>query len=60
MACRGGHFLSENGRYFDAPFFSITKNEAMAMDPQGRVLMENVYHAIENGMCNRPQLIKCR
>ncbi|KXG50576.1 Acyl transferase/acyl hydrolase/lysophospholipase [Penicillium griseofulvum] len=48
MACRGGHFLSENGRYFDAPFFSITKNEAMAMDPQGRVLMENVYHAIEN------------
>ncbi|KAJ5184528.1 Acyl transferase/acyl hydrolase/lysophospholipase [Penicillium cf. griseofulvum] len=48
MACRGGHFLLENGRYFDAPFFSITKNEAMAMDPQGRILMENVYHAIEN------------
>ncbi|OQE46634.1 hypothetical protein PENCOP_c001G00206 [Penicillium coprophilum] len=48
MACRGGHFLSQNDRYFDAPFFSITKNEAMAMDPQGRILMENVYHAIEN------------
>ncbi|OQE12859.1 hypothetical protein PENFLA_c061G06661 [Penicillium flavigenum] len=48
VACRGGHFLSENARLFDAPFFSITKNEAIAMDPQGRPLMENVNHAIEN------------
>ncbi|KAJ5385630.1 Acyl transferase/acyl hydrolase/lysophospholipase, partial [Penicillium concentricum] len=32
IACRGGHFLSENGRYFDAPFFGITESEAMAMN----------------------------
>lgn len=33
---------------FDAPFFSITKGEAMSLDPQQRVVLENVYLALEN------------
>ena len=34
---------------FDAPFFSITPNEALAMDPQQRMALECTYEAIENG-----------
>ena len=45
---KGAHFLSEDPAYFDAPFFSITKGEVMALDPQQRVVLENVYHALEN------------
>ncbi|KAI9744654.1 MAG: hypothetical protein M1818_002183 [Claussenomyces sp. TS43310] len=48
FANKGGHFLSESSADFDAPFFSVTKNEVMAMDPQQRILMENVYSALEN------------
>ncbi|KAH8880112.1 hypothetical protein GQ53DRAFT_891722 [Thozetella sp. PMI_491] len=48
MSCRHGHFLKESGHMFDAPFFNITKTEALAMDPQQRLLMENVYEALEN------------
>ncbi|KAI0433002.1 hypothetical protein F5Y09DRAFT_339185 [Xylaria sp. FL1042] len=45
---RGGHFLSEDIRAFDAPFFSISSSEAECMDPQQRCLLETAYHAIEN------------
>jgi acyl transferase domain-containing protein len=34
---------------FDAPFFSITANEAAAMDPQQRMVLEASYRALENG-----------
>jgi acyl transferase domain-containing protein len=27
----------------------VTKEELMAMDSQQRLVMENVYHAVENG-----------
>lgn len=27
----------------------MTKTEVTTMDPQQRILMENVYHALENG-----------
>lgn len=49
MSCRNGHFLKDSGYTFDAPFFNVSKNEAMSMDPQQRLLMENVYEAMENG-----------
>ena len=49
MSVRKGHFLKETGHEFDAPFFNISKTEAMSMDPQQRLLMENVFEAVENG-----------
>lgn len=52
---KGGHFLRDenseacnNGKRFDAPFFNITKTEAMSMDLQQRLVMENVYEAFES------------
>lgn len=47
---RGGHFVQHMAiDAFDAPFFSITPNEAKAMDPQQRWALECTYEAIENG-----------
>ena len=45
---QGGHFLSEDPAYFDGSFFNITKTELMTLDPQQRLVLENVYHALEN------------
>ncbi|KAI1322483.1 lovastatin nonaketide synthase [Xylariaceae sp. FL0255] len=45
---RGGHFLKESLDAFDAPFFSITPNEAACMDPQHRRMLETAYHALED------------
>lgn len=43
------YLLSEDHRVFDADFFNIAANEANAIDPQQRLLMETVYEALENG-----------
>ncbi|KAK6533658.1 hypothetical protein TWF694_002591 [Orbilia ellipsospora] len=43
-----GYFVSNDISAFDAPFFSITAEEATAMDPQHRILLETAYHAFEN------------
>ncbi|KMU72582.1 lovastatin nonaketide synthase [Coccidioides immitis RMSCC 3703] len=45
---KGAHFLSEDPLGFDAPFFNVNKTEILSLDPQQRVAMENVYHALEN------------
>lgn len=45
---QGGHFLTEDPAYFDASFFNIAKNELLTLDPQQRLVLENVYHALEN------------
>ena len=49
MNIRGGHYLKQDIGAFDAPFFSITPNEAKAMDPQQRMALEVAYEALENG-----------
>ncbi|KAL8339056.1 hypothetical protein RB598_007393 [Gaeumannomyces tritici] len=44
----GGCFLAEDVALFDAPFFKITEREALAMDPQHRLILECAYEALEN------------
>ena len=45
-----GHYLADSTAPFDAPFFNLSKNEVMSMDPQQRIVLENTYQALENGM----------
>ncbi|KAL7940182.1 hypothetical protein V8C42DRAFT_363657 [Trichoderma barbatum] len=45
---KGGHFMAADPAEFDNQFFSIPKSEVMSLDPQQRLLMENVYQALEN------------
>ena len=49
ISTRGAHFMKEDVRAFDAPFFQVPPQEAGAMDPQHRGLMEATYHALEDG-----------
>jgi acyl transferase domain-containing protein len=60
MNVNGGHFLKEDIAAWDAPFFSITPNEANSMDPQQRILLENAYRALENGMMASALTVHCR
>ncbi|AEO57481.1 polyketide synthetase, partial [Thermothelomyces thermophilus ATCC 42464] len=41
------YVLDEDVRAWDADFFNISANEAAAIDPQQRLLMETVYEALE-------------
>ena len=43
----GGAYL-KNIRDFDAEFFNISSQEARAMDPQQRILLQTTYEAIED------------
>lgn len=45
---RHGGFL-DGATDFDAPFFNISPREALAMDPQQRVLLEIAWEAFEHG-----------
>lgn len=44
----GAHFLAQDIAAFDANFFNISQNEAQAIDPQQRMLLEVSYEAMEN------------
>ena len=41
---------------FDAPFFNINRNDAIAMDPQQRQLLEVVYEGLENAGLTMEQI----
>ncbi|KAI5921291.1 hypothetical protein F4810DRAFT_722761 [Camillea tinctor] len=43
------YVLDEDHRAWDAEFFGVSVQEATAIDPQQRLLMECVYEALENG-----------
>jgi polyketide synthase 5 len=45
--CRWGSFLDDVGG-FDADFFGITEQEAIAIDPQHRLLLETSWEAVEH------------
>lgn len=44
-----GCFLEEDVSLFDAPFFSMTAEEASGMDPMQRIMLEVAYEGLENG-----------
>jgi acyl transferase domain-containing protein len=48
LASEGAHFLEQDVKSFDAPFFGIAAEIAEAMEPQGRMLLECSYEALEN------------
>ncbi|ETS77656.1 hypothetical protein PFICI_09718 [Pestalotiopsis fici W106-1] len=50
---RGAHFLQQNIAAFDAPYFGISPDEAKAMDPQQRILLEVAIEALDNAGINR-------
>ncbi|KAK2608454.1 hypothetical protein QQS21_003024 [Conoideocrella luteorostrata] len=45
---RSAHLIKGNIAAFDAPFFSIPSDDAEAIDPQQRMLLEVSYEALEN------------
>ncbi|KAH8588918.1 putative polyketide synthase [Bisporella sp. PMI_857] len=49
---QGGNFLSEDPAFFDYTFFNVTKTELLTLDPQQRLILENVFHALENACSN--------
>lgn len=44
----GGYYMNQDIAAFDAPFFSISRADAISMDPMQRVLLEVAYEATEN------------
>lgn len=44
---RGGHFIDRDLRDFDHGFFRLSPQQAAAMDPQQRVLLEMSYEVLE-------------
>ncbi|WP_304441405.1 sulfolipid-1 biosynthesis phthioceranic/hydroxyphthioceranic acid synthase [Mycobacterium sp. 852014-52450_SCH5900713] len=57
--CKWGAFLDDVAG-FDPEFFGITDNEATAMDPQHRLLLETSWEAMEHGGLTRKTLAGSR
>lgn len=57
--CKWGAFLDDVDG-FDPEFFGITENEATAMDPQHRLLLETSWEAVEHGGLTRNALADSR
>jgi hypothetical protein len=53
----GGNFLKEDLGLFDAPFFSLTAQEATSLDPQQRILLECTFEALDNAGIPKHQII---
>ncbi|RAL66180.1 hypothetical protein DID88_005852 [Monilinia fructigena] len=53
----GGNFLKEDLGLFDAPFFSLTAQEATSMDPQQRILLECTFEALESAGIPKHEII---
>ncbi|ODA83334.1 hypothetical protein RJ55_01847 [Drechmeria coniospora] len=56
ISFRGAHFLKGDVAAFDAPFFSIAAEDAKAIDPQQRMLLEVCYEALENAGLRKEDL----
>lgn len=54
-----GGFIN-NIENFDANFFNISPREAIFIDPQMRILLQKVYHAVENSTLSIKQLQKLK
>ncbi|KAI0835530.1 ketoacyl-synt-domain-containing protein [Hypoxylon sp. FL0890] len=55
---RAGHFLQEDVRAFDSSFFSIPADEARAIDPQQRILLEIAVEALDSAGIDRTAIKK--
>ncbi|KAK6710701.1 hypothetical protein SNK05_005146 [Fusarium graminearum] len=48
ISFRGAHFIKSDFAAFDASFFAVAAEDAKAIDPQQRILLEASYEALEN------------
>ncbi|KAI0007048.1 ketoacyl-synt-domain-containing protein [Xylariaceae sp. FL0662B] len=55
---QAGHFLAEDVGVFDSSFFSIPADEAKAIDPQQRILLEVSVEALDNAGIDRNTIKK--
>ncbi|PMD36739.1 BcPKS8, polyketide synthase [Hyaloscypha variabilis F] len=53
----GGNFLKEDLGLFDAPFFSLTAQEATSMDPQQRLLLECTFEALDSAGIPKHEIV---
>lgn len=53
----GGNFLKEDLGLFDAPFFSLTAQEAVSMDPQQRILLECTFEALDSAGIPKHEIV---
>jgi hypothetical protein len=54
---KGANFLKEDLGLFDAPFFSLTAQEATSMDPQQRLLLECTFEALDSAGIPKHQIV---